>query len=55
MNKTNWLCVACGVILGMAIGFFAGYKKHETDSMRSINNWLEIQIKKHNDNNQFVR
>ena len=34
------------MFIGMTIGFYAGYHKHEADSMRVLNQWIEKEIQK---------
>lgn len=33
-------------VLGILVGFWMGYQKHEADSMRVINQWIEKEIQK---------
>lgn len=50
MNRDNFLMgLILGAVImlsGCAIGFWAGWHKHEVASMRVINEWLEKQIQK---------
>jgi ABC-type dipeptide/oligopeptide/nickel transport system permease subunit len=45
-NVTGMIVGACIALMGILVGFYMGYQKHEADSMRVINQWIEKEIQK---------
>lgn len=52
MNKDHIIGLLCGVILGLCIGFYAGYKKAESDIAREITKMMQDHLRR---NYQLVR
>jgi hypothetical protein len=50
MSKDNFIMgMVLGAVImlaGLTLGFYAGWHKHEADSMRFLNEWIEKEIQK---------